>query len=167
MSRNSRVPVEDALVDFKKSGLGSMPGTAAEILVDSVRQKICPGKLTTSEWCHIVSTAHTSRHTNNLDYALRTCREPGRPAGAPSGPQGDPGQNSRVHRVFLLPFMSGNNPLGPLAKPKSILHHLKMHALARVALYPYITNIQASWIKLGRIVAGLPPSGVSTTLEGR
>ena len=50
--------------------------------------------------------------------------------------------------------MSGNNPLGPLAKHESILEHLKMHALARVALYPYITNIQASWTKLERIVAG-------------
>ena len=41
----SRVPVEDALIELKKSGLGSVPGTAAEIIVDSVRQKICPGKL--------------------------------------------------------------------------------------------------------------------------
>ncbi len=49
--------MENALIELKKSGLGSMPGTAAEILVDSVRQKICPGKLTTSEWCHIVCTA--------------------------------------------------------------------------------------------------------------
>ena len=154
MSRSSRIPVEDALVELKKSGLGSMPGTAAEILVDSVRQKICPGKLTTSEWCHIVSTAHTLGipttstmlygHVESLEDRLRhlqVLRE----------------IQARTHgftEFVLLPFMSGNNPLGLLAKPKSILHHLKMHALARVALHPYITNIQASWTKLGRIVAG-------------
>jgi hypothetical protein len=68
--------VEDALIELKKSGLGSMPGTAAEILVDSVMQKICPGKLTTSEWRHIVSTAHIAWHTNDLDYALWACRDP-------------------------------------------------------------------------------------------
>ena len=154
MSRNSRVPVEDALVELRKSGLGSMPGTAAEILVDSVRQKICPGKLNTSEWCHIVSTAHTLGipttstmlygHVESLEDRLRhlqVLRE----------------IQARTHgftEFVLLPFMSGNNQLGPLAKPKGILDHLKMHALARVALYPYITNIQASWTKLGRIVAG-------------
>jgi 5-amino-6-(D-ribitylamino)uracil---L-tyrosine 4-hydroxyphenyl transferase len=154
MSRNSSAPVEDALIELKRSGLGSMPGTAAEILVDSVRQKICPGKLTTSEWCHIVSTAHTLGipttstmlygHVESLEDRLRhlqVLRE----------------IQARTHgftEFVLLPFMSGNNPLGPLAKPTSILDHLKMHALARVALHPYITNIQASWTKLGRIVAG-------------
>jgi len=154
MSRNSRVPVEEALVELKKSGLGSMPGTAAEILVDSVRQKICPEKLTTSEWCHVVSTAHTLGipttstmlygHVESLEdrlMHLQVLRD----------------IQARTHgftEFVLLPFMSGNNQLGPLAKPKSILHHLKMHALARVALYPYISNIQASWTKLGRIVAG-------------
>lgn len=154
MSMNSRVPVEDALIELRKSGLGSMPGTAAEILVDSVRQKICPGKLTTSEWCHIISTAHvlgiptTSTmlygHVESLEDRLehlQVLKE----------------IQARTHGLtefVLLPFMSGNNPLGTLAKPKSILHHLKMHALARVALYPYIANIQASWTKLGRIEAG-------------
>jgi FO synthase subunit 2 len=155
MSRNSRVPVEDALIELKKTGLGSMPGTAAEILVDSVRQKICPGKLTTSQWCHIVSTAHmlgiptTSTmlygHVESLEDRLRhlqILKE----------------IQARTHGItefVLLPFMPGNNQLGQLVvNPKGILDHLKMHALARVALHPYITNIQASWTKLGRIVAG-------------
>lgn len=154
MSRNSRIPVEDALIELKKSGLGSMPGTAAEILVDSVRQRICPGKLTTSEWCHIISTAHTLGvpttstmlygHVESLEdrlMHLRVLKE----------------IQARTHgftEFVLLPFMPGNNQLGPSAKPRDILEHLKMHALARVVLYPHITNIQASWTKLGRTVAG-------------
>lgn len=154
MSRNSRVPVEDALIELKKSGLGSMPGTAAEILVDSVRQRICPGKLTTSEWCNTISTAHrlgiptTSTmlygHVESLEDRLRHLRVLRE-------------IQARTHgftEFVLLPFMAGNNLLGPLAKPKGILEHLKMHALARVALHPHITNIQASWTKLGRTVAG-------------
>lgn len=154
MSRNSGVPVEDALFQLKKSGLGSMPGTAAEILVDSVRQKICPGKLTTMEWCHIVSTAHrlgiptTSTmlygHVESLEDRLRHLRILKEIQAGTHG----------FTEFVLLPFMPGNNQLGALAKPKGILDHLKMHALARVALHPYITNIQASWTKLGRIVAG-------------
>jgi FO synthase subunit 2 len=154
MSRNSRVPVEDCLGELKKSGLGSMPGTAAEILVDSVRRQICPDKLTTAQWRDIVSTAHmlgipttstmlyghVERFEDRLEHfeVLRSIQ-------------------ARTHgftEFVLLPFMPGNNLLGSEAsKPPEMLEHLKMHALARVALYPLITNIQASWTKLGRDVA--------------
>jgi 5-amino-6-(D-ribitylamino)uracil---L-tyrosine 4-hydroxyphenyl transferase len=119
-----------------------MPRTAAEILVDSVRQKISPGKLTTSEWCQILSTAQmlgiptTSTmlygHVESLEdrlghlQVLRAIQ-------------------ARTHgftEFVLLPFMSGNNQLGPLAKPEGILEHLKMQALARVSLHPYISKSQ-------------------------
>jgi FO synthase subunit 2 len=154
MSRNSCVPVEDALIELKKSGLGSMPGTAAEILVDSVRRQICPEKLSTGEWCHVVSAAHrlgiptTSTmlygHIESLVDRLRhfqVLRD----------------IQDRTHgftEFVLLPFMPGNNQLGPLARTMDVFDHLKTHAMARVALYPKITNIQASWTKLGRNVAG-------------
>lgn len=154
MSRNSCVPVEDALIELKKSGLGSMPGTAAEILVDSIRTQICPEKLSTGEWCHVISSAHmmgiptTSTmlygHIEDLEDRLRhlqVLRE----------------IQARTHgftEFVLLPFMSGNNLLGQWARPFNLLEHLKMHALARIVLHPYITNIQASWTKLGRVVAG-------------
>ncbi len=154
MSRNSFIHVEEALRELKSSGLDSMPGTAAEILVDSVRQQICPEKLSTAQWCQIVSLAHrlgiptTSTmlygHIESLAHRLdhlRIIRD----------------IQSKTHgftEFVLLPFLPGKNPLGPLSKRPDILEHLKMHALARVALHPYITNIQASWTKLGRIVAG-------------
>jgi FO synthase subunit 2 len=53
----------------------------------------------------------------------------------------------------LLPFVPGNNPLGACVQKTELLEHLKMHALARIVLHPLITNIQASWTKLGRDVA--------------
>jgi FO synthase subunit 2 len=154
MSRNSSVFEEDALRELKNSGLGSMPGTAAEILVDSVRQQICPGKLSTAQWCQIISSAHrlgiptTSTmlygHIESLEDRLnhiQVLRD----------------IQAKTHgftEFVLLPFLPGKNSLGLLAKIPDILENLKMHALARVALYPCITNIQASWTKLGRVVAG-------------
>lgn len=154
MSTNSRVHVEYSLQELKKSGLGSMPGTAAEILVDPVRRQICPGKLTTAQWREIVSKAHllgiptTSTmlygHVESFEDRLehlQVLRD----------------IQARTHgftEFVLLPFMSKNNLLGLEAqRPPDLLEHLKMHALARVALYPLITNIQASWTKLGRDVA--------------
>ena len=153
MSRNSEVTVKEALLELKRSGLGSMPGTAAEILVDSVRQEICPDKLKAEEWQEIITTAHmlgiptTSTmlfgHVEGLEDRLRhlqilkdiQCKTGG------------------FTEMVLLPFIPDNNMLGKTAKGVDLLDRLKMHALARVALYPNITNIQASWTKLGRKAA--------------
>jgi FO synthase subunit 2 len=154
MSCSSAIAVEDCLSELRKSGLGSMPGTAAEILVDNVRRQICPDKLTTAQWQKIVSTAHlmgipttstmlyghVERFEDRLEHfqVLRDIQA----------------RTRGFTEFVLLPFMPGNNLLGLQApKPTDLLEHLKMHALARVALYPLITNIQASWTKLGRDVA--------------
>ena len=157
MSRNSRVEPKECLKELKRSGLGSMPGTAAEVLVDSVRQRICPDKLKTDEWREIIKTAHrlgipsTSTllygHVESLQDRLQHLRIL-RDIQAETG---------GFTELVLLPFIPENNILGSLPKNEfrkaNLLDHLKMHALARVALYPHITNIQASWTKLGRDVA--------------
>jgi FO synthase subunit 2 len=153
MSQNSHVEVIETLRELKRSGLGSMPGTAAEILVDSVRQKICPDKLKTEQWRRIITAAHmlgiptTSTmlfgHVESLEDRLRhlqilkeiSCETGG------------------ITEMVLLPFISDNNMLGKIAGGADLLDRLKMHALARVALYPNIINIQASWTKLGREAA--------------
>ena len=153
MSRNSHVEVKDALRELKRSGLGSMPGTAAEILVDSVRAKICPDKLKAEEWRQIIMAAHrlgiptTSTmlfgHVESLEDRLRhlqILKEIQLETGG-------------FTEMVLLPFIPDNNMLGKIAKGADLLDRLKMHALARVALYPNITNIQASWTKLGREAA--------------
>ncbi len=153
MSRNSRVEVRDALSELKRSGLGSMPGTAAEILVDSVRQRICPEKLKTDEWRDVIASAHrlgipsTSTmlygHVESMEDRLRHL-EVLRSIQA---------ETHGFTELVLLPFIPENNLLGEAALHPDLLEHLKMHALARVALFPLITNIQASWPKLGREVA--------------
>ncbi len=153
MSKNSHLLVEDCLKELKRSGLGSMPGTAAEILVDSVRRMICPEKLMTAEWKEIITTAHrlgiptTSTilfgHVERMEDRLEHLEIL----------KGIQNQTGGFTELVLLPFIPENNLLGRTVPGVDLFDRLKMHALARVALYPAITNIQASWTKLGREAA--------------
>lgn len=154
MSRNSGVDVVDSIAALKASGLGSMPGTAAEILVDSVRKRICPSKLSTAKWCDVIRTAHLLGvpSTSTMLYGhLEGFEDRVRHLEVLRGIQ----SKTRGFTEFvLLPFVSANTPLGDVVRPMDLLAKLKMHALSRVALYPLITNIQTSWVKLGREAAG-------------
>lgn len=152
-SRNSNMSYKETLFNLKRSGLGSMPGTAAEILVDRVREEICPDKLTAHEWIDVIKTAHNSGipTTATIMYGhIETMQE-------------------RIEHILLirdiqkntggftefvpLPFMPSNNMLGMGKNVSRGIEDLKLHALARVLLYPYVKNIQASWVKLGRKLA--------------
>ena len=149
-AQNSNMSVKEVLSHLKSSGLGSMPGTAAEILVDRVREQICPDKLTTHEWIEVVKTAHKSGipttatimygHIETLRERLEhllTIRELQKKTGG-------------FTEFVPLPFMHDNNTLGAGRNISRGLEDLKFHALARVFLYPHIRNIQASWVKLGK-----------------
>lgn len=152
-SRNSNMSVKEVLKALKSSGLGSMPGTAAEILSDRVREIICPDKLNTQEWVDVVTSAHKTGipTTATIMYGhIETLEE-------------------RIEHLFIirdiqektggftefvpLPFMPYNNRLGMGSGVSRGVEDLKLHALARVVLYPHIRNIQASWVKLGRKLA--------------
>lgn len=152
-AHNSNMSVKEALMHLKKSGAGSMPGTAAEILVDRVREEICPDKLTTHEWIDVVRSAHRLGipTTATMMYGhIETVRE-------------------RIEHLLVireiqkktggftefvpLPFLPYNNTLGEENSVSRGMDDLKLHALARVFLYPHIKNIQASWVKLGRKLA--------------
>lgn len=149
-SRNSELPIEEVLSRLKSAGLGSMPGTAAEILSDRVRKIICPKKLTTAEWVEVVKTAHTIGipTTSTMMFGhIETERE-------------------RLEHIFTikeiqdetggftefvpLPFVAGNTELGSrYVKGLTLIDQLKVHALSRIILNKSVRNIQASWVKLG------------------
>ncbi len=152
-ARNSNMSVKETLSCLKSSGLDSMPGTAAEILVDRVREEICPDKLTAHEWMVVIKTAHKLgiQTTATIMYGhIETLRE-------------------RIEHLLMireiqkrtggftefvpLPFMPHNNALGAGLNVSRGIEDLKLHALARVFLYPCIKNIQASWVKLGKKLA--------------
>lgn len=150
---NSNLSIKETLSCLKKSGLGSMPGTAAEILADRVREEICPDKLTTHEWINVVRTAHRTGipttatimygHIETLRERIEhilTIREIQKKTGG-------------FTEFVPLPFMPLNNTLGTGKQVSRGIEDLKLHALARVLLYPNIKNIQVSWVKLGKKLA--------------
>jgi FO synthase len=150
--------IRDYLTMLRENGLDTLPGTAAEILDDSVRMVLSRNKLTTSQWCEIIQTAHECgiRSTSTMMYGHRETPE------------------QWVNHILLLRDIQSRTggftefvPLGfihdhtllyqqGLARPGgTIEEHIRVHALARVLLAGSINHVQVSWVKLGREVSQL------------
>ena len=149
MSKRSGVSVAESLKALKAAGLNSMPGTAAEILDDEIREIICPGKLNTQEWVEVVSTAHRTGipttatimygHIETWEHRLKhmfIIRDVQR-------------KTHGITEFVPLTFMFENNALSSESMGSSGLDDLRMYALARIIFGRDIPNIQASWVKLG------------------
>ncbi|MEM3139809.1 MAG: 5-amino-6-(D-ribitylamino)uracil--L-tyrosine 4-hydroxyphenyl transferase CofH, partial [Archaeoglobaceae archaeon] len=146
MARNSKLTTLETLKILKEEGLGSMPGTAAEILDDCVRQQICPMKLKTQEWVKIIKEAHNTGipttatmmygHVESWEERIKHIMLLKRIQ-----------QETNGFTEFIpLSFMWKNNELGAKAKGVSGFDDLLVIAIARILLYPEIKNIQASWV---------------------
>ncbi len=144
--------IEDFLIKAREAGLGSLPGTAAEILDDEVRWVLTKGKLPTRTWIEVVSTAHrvgiptTSTmmygHVDNPRHWVNHLRVLTRI-------QDDTGGFTEF---VPLPFVHTSAPiyLAGVARPGPTLRdNLAVHAMARILLHGRIPNIQTSWVKLG------------------
>src|ERR1051326_1816926 len=147
------MPLRDYLSMLRDNGLGTLPGTAAEILDDQVRHVLSRNKLSTAQWQEVIRTAHSCgiRSTSTLMYGhiespdhwvdqlllLRAIQSEtgGFTEFVPLG---------FVHQNTIL-FHQGLARSGP-----SLADHLKIHALARLMLAGSINNIQVSWVKLNR-----------------
>jgi 7,8-didemethyl-8-hydroxy-5-deazariboflavin synthase CofH subunit len=152
------MPLEDYLQMLRDNGLDTLPGTAAEILDDQVRNILSRNKLSTVQWIEVIKTAHRCgiRTTSTLMYGhvettthwvdqILLLRNLQRETGGLTEfvPLGF------VHQNTLL-FHQGLARSGP-----SLAEHLKIHALARVMLAGSINNIQVSWVKLNRELSQL------------
>ncbi|MDN3557160.1 5-amino-6-(D-ribitylamino)uracil--L-tyrosine 4-hydroxyphenyl transferase CofH [Halomonas maura] len=152
-ARKSRLGYDDFIRDLVDHGLGSMPGTAAEILDSEIRQQLTRDKLTTAEWVEIIKTAHRQGlpTTSTIMY------------GHIDGPEHWAAHLALLREIqketggfteFVpLGFVHYKTPLfleheGVRPGP-SRLEHIRMHAVARLMLNGWIDNIQASWVKLG------------------
>ena len=147
-----QISVPEFLSALKAEGLGSLPGTAAEILDDEIRAQICPDKLKSEEWLsvlaaahdaglpttstimfgHLESYAHWARHL----MRIRALQE----------------KTGGITEFVPLPFVPMEAPLylkGRTRKGPTLREAILMHAVARLALHPVIANIQVSWVKLG------------------
>ncbi len=146
------ISVDEFLEDLKEAGLGTLPGTAAEILDDEIRAIICPDKVNTGQWSDVMRAAHAVglRSTTTIMF------------GHVDGPI-----NWARHLMVLrdiqaetggftefvpLPFVHMGAPLflqGKSRRGPTFAETIKIHAVGRIALHGYIDNIQVSWVKLG------------------
>ena len=152
------MPLPDYLSMLRDNGLGTLPGTAAEVLDDQIRHVLSANKLSTRQWIEVIRTAHRSgiRTTSTLMYGhsetpehwvrqMRLLRDIQSETGGftefvPLG---------FIHQNTLL-YAQGLSRPGP-----TVAEHLKVHALARVLLAGSISNIQVSWVKLNRRLSQL------------
>ena len=144
--------VSEFLAELKSAGLGTLPGTAAEILDDEARQILCPDKVNTLEWLEVMRTAHKTGfrstatimfgHIDRYEHWARhliRVRELQIETGG-------------FTEFVPLPFVHMEAPIylkGRSRPGPTFREAMLMHAVARLALHPHIVNIQASWVKLG------------------
>jgi len=147
------MPLRDYLAMLREAGLGTLPGTAAEILDDDVRHQIERIKLKVSEWLDVIKTAHRLgiRSTSTMMYGHTESEEHWvrhlillRDVQKETGGFTEFVPLGFVHELTQL-FKSGDARPGP-----TIDEHLKVHALARLMLQGWIDNIQVSWVKMSR-----------------
>ena len=150
---------------LRDAGLGSLPGTAAEILDDDVRAVICPDKLSTEEWLSVVGTAHEVGLRTTATIMFGHVEEPRHWARHLLALRDLQTRTGGFTEFVPLPFVHMEAPLyarGKTRKGPTWREVMLMHAVARLALNPHITNIQASWVKLGSDgVAALLQAGVN------
>ena len=154
--------IREFLISLREAGVGSLPGTAAEILDDDVRWILTKGKLPTSQWIEVVSTAHEVGlpTTSTMMYGhvdqpahwvqhLKVIADIQRSTGG-------------FTEFVPLPFVHQSSPiyLAGVARPgPTARDNRAVHAMARIMLHGLIDNIQCSWVKLG-------PSLVEQVLVG-
>ena len=154
-SYRSGLSVKEYLRMLKESGLGSLPGTAAEILDQDVRDLISPGRITVADWINVITTAHKLKipttstimygHVETMEdrakhlYLLRSIQK----------------QTNGFTEFVPLSFvhkeapMYNHNLVKGIAPGPTGQDVIKMHAVSRIMLNNFINNIQVSWVKEG------------------
>ncbi len=146
------ISAKEFLVELKKAGLNSLPGTAAEILHDDIRAIICPDKLTSKQWIKIIETAHsvglpttstmmfghiekTSHVAHHLFELLNLQKK-----------------TNGITEFVPLPFVADEAPIfrrGQARPGPTFKETILVHSVARILFQGQINNIQGSWVKMG------------------
>ncbi len=155
------IHIETFLQRLKAAGLGTLPGTAAEILDDEVRAVLCPDKIRTEQWLNVMRTAHraglkstTTIMFGHMDHYEHWARHLLRIRALQA-------ETGGFTEFVPLPFVHMEAPIyrkGRARRGPTFREAVLMHAVARLALHPLITNIQTSWVKMG-------PEGVKACLR--
>jgi FO synthase len=157
------------LGELKEAGLGTLPGTAAEILDDEVRAVICPDKVNTAQWVEVLRAAHGLglRTTSTIMYGH--VEQPISWARHLLVLRDLQAETGGITEFVPLPFVHMEAPMylrGLARKGPTLREAVLMHAVARLVLHPLITNIQTSWVKMGPEGAALCLNAGANDLGG-
>ncbi len=154
------VSLDDYLMRLRDLGLGSLPGTAAEILDDEIRAIICPDKVSTAQWLEVHEAAHRVGLRSNVTMMMGHVERPRHWANHLLRAREQQERSGGFTEFVPLPFVPMEAPMfrkGLARRGPTFGEALLVHAVARLALHPLISNIQVSWVKIG-------PEGVRQAL---
>ncbi len=152
MSQGNGQDTRDVLKTLKKAGLGSIPGTAAEILVDRVREEICPEKISADEWARIIKEAHREGIPTTATMLYGHVESPEEQIKHLSILRDIQDETDGFTEFVPLSFVHFNAPLflsGNGRSGASGIEDLLLFSVSRLFLDNF-KNIQSSWVKLGR-----------------
>jgi FO synthase len=151
-AKTLQMDLREYLRQLREAGLGTLPGTAGEILDDEVRAIICPDKINTAQWLEVMRAAHETGFLTtatimygHVDHPINWARHLIRVRDLQI-------ETGGFTEFVPLPFVHMEAPLylkGRARKGPTFREAVLMHAVARLALHPHITNIQTSWVKMG------------------
>ena len=146
------LPVREFLSRLIDAGLNSLPGTAAEILDDEIRQVICPDKVNTEEWLGVMETAHGLGLRSTATILFGHVEQPVHWARHLLRIRALQEKTGGFTEFIPLPFVHMGAPVyqqGRARRGPTSREAILMHAVARLVLHPVIENIQVSWVKMG------------------
>ncbi len=155
------VPLAEFLAALKQSGLGSLPGTAAEILDDEIRAIICPDKIASAQWLQVMEVAHATGLQTTATIMFGHVEQPLHWARHLLKVRQLQSRTGGFTEFVPLPFVHMEAPLycrGKARPGPTFREAVLMHAVARLVLHPHIRNIQTSWVKMG-------PAGITACLR--
>ncbi len=147
------VSVATFLGQLRLAGLNTLPGTAAEILHDEVRAKLCPDKLNTAQWLEVMAAAHAEGLRTTATIMYGHIDRPQHWASHLLQIRALQQRTGGFTEFVPLPFVHMEAPLylkGKARRGPSFREAVLMHAVARLVFHGLIDNIQASWVKMGK-----------------
>jgi FO synthase subunit 2 len=154
-SIRSDITIRAYLTELKAAGVGSLPGTSAEVLDQELRDKISPGRITVDQWTEVITTAHELGIPTTSTVMFGYLETPTQLAKHIDLIRGIQQQTGGVTEFVPLSFVHTEAPMfmqglvNDVRPGPSGIDVIKMHAIARIMLNNWIPNIQASWVKEG------------------
>lgn len=146
------IDIEDFLRQLKTAGLNTLPGTAAEVLHDEVRQVLCPDKLDSARWLEVIEAAHRVGLPTTATIMYGHIDQPRHWARHLMHIRSLQQRTGGFTEFVPLPFVHMEAPMylkGRARRGPTFREALLMHAVARLVLHGLIDNVQASWVKMG------------------